>query len=250
VDAVAEGSPHVSSRAAQRQRSEARILAVACRMFTEVGYDRTSFRAIAAEAGVDPRLVLHYFGSKAELFRRVAAVNAGPPDPPGRSDSSGPPRVEAEETAGASASASASASAPASGPVPVAGPQPGPERVPELLLDALIGKLRGEQPGGLAMIRSMLTHPEAAESVRRSIRAQQDELGRALSADDGALRIGLIGALMLGVTIGRDLLELDGLREASAEEIVARLRPCIHALAQAPPEPDPRTRPAGSTGAA
>jgi AcrR family transcriptional regulator len=38
-------------------------------MFADAGYDKTSVRDIAARAGVDPALIRHYFGSKAELFR-------------------------------------------------------------------------------------------------------------------------------------------------------------------------------------
>ena len=36
--------------------------------FAEVGYERATIRAIAADAGVDPALVHHHFGSKEDLF--------------------------------------------------------------------------------------------------------------------------------------------------------------------------------------
>ena len=49
------------------------ILAVARRHFTAHGYDGTTIRGIAGDAGVDPALVHHYFGAKDELF--VAALN-------------------------------------------------------------------------------------------------------------------------------------------------------------------------------
>ena len=39
--------------------------------FAELGYDRATFRGIARAAGVDPALVVHFFGSKEELFREV-----------------------------------------------------------------------------------------------------------------------------------------------------------------------------------
>lgn len=44
------------------------------RQFAELGYDRTSMRQVAIEAGVDPALVSHYFGSKHELFAVVAEL--------------------------------------------------------------------------------------------------------------------------------------------------------------------------------
>ncbi|HXS87353.1 MAG TPA: helix-turn-helix domain-containing protein, partial [Mycobacterium sp.] len=45
------------------------ILAAARRMFADAGYDKTSVRDVAAAAGVDPAMIRHYFGGKAELFR-------------------------------------------------------------------------------------------------------------------------------------------------------------------------------------
>src|SRR4051794_2893574 len=53
--------------------SREEIVTAARRQFGELGYRRASMRGIAAEAGVDPRLILHFFGSKQELF--VALVD-------------------------------------------------------------------------------------------------------------------------------------------------------------------------------
>lgn len=58
--------------------TRAAILAAARRGFAASGFAGTSVRAIAAEAGVDPALVHHYFGSKDELF--LAALEL-PVDP-------------------------------------------------------------------------------------------------------------------------------------------------------------------------
>jgi AcrR family transcriptional regulator len=44
------------------------ILDAARAQFAAHGSDRATIRAIAADAGVDPALVLHFFGSKAFLF--------------------------------------------------------------------------------------------------------------------------------------------------------------------------------------
>ena len=51
--------------------TRAAILEVARAQFAHAGYDGTSLRAIAAEAGVDTGVVQHFFGSKDELFRAV-----------------------------------------------------------------------------------------------------------------------------------------------------------------------------------
>ena len=50
------------------------ILAAASRAFAELGYPRTTPRAIARDAGVDTRLVTHYFGSKQALFVEVVEL--------------------------------------------------------------------------------------------------------------------------------------------------------------------------------
>lgn len=47
-------------------RSE--ILDAARAVFSEVGFDRATVRGIAREAGVDPALIHHYFGTKDKLF--------------------------------------------------------------------------------------------------------------------------------------------------------------------------------------
>jgi AcrR family transcriptional regulator len=69
-------TPRPTSRAEQRRRTEARILDAATEVFFSAGYDRTTIRAVASAAGVDAGLVMHYFRSKQELFRRV--IDAAP----------------------------------------------------------------------------------------------------------------------------------------------------------------------------
>jgi AcrR family transcriptional regulator len=69
-------TPRPGSRAEQRRRAEARILDAATQVFSSAGYDRATIRAVASAAEVDPGLVMHYFGSKQELFRRV--IDAAP----------------------------------------------------------------------------------------------------------------------------------------------------------------------------
>ena len=67
----------------RRQRSadtRARILAAAKRLFSEDGYDRTTIRAVAAEATIDPSMVMRYFRSKKGLFTAAARFDLGLPD--------------------------------------------------------------------------------------------------------------------------------------------------------------------------
>ncbi|WP_457125803.1 TetR/AcrR family transcriptional regulator [Mycobacteroides abscessus] len=54
------------------------ILASARKLFSLNGIDMTSIRAIASDAGVDPALVHHYFGTKLDLFREVVQLPVDP----------------------------------------------------------------------------------------------------------------------------------------------------------------------------
>jgi AcrR family transcriptional regulator len=69
----------VTTRAEQRRQTEQRILDAARRLFGELGYDRTTIRAVAAAADSDPGLVMRYFESKEKLFAQAATI---PPDGP------------------------------------------------------------------------------------------------------------------------------------------------------------------------
>jgi AcrR family transcriptional regulator len=68
-----------TSRAEQRERTKARIVAAARQLFAEHGFDRTTIRSIAAAADSDPGLVMRYFGSKEKLFAQVATIPADGP---------------------------------------------------------------------------------------------------------------------------------------------------------------------------
>src|SRR6266850_8415525 len=57
-----------------------KILSAARAHFARVGYEAGTVRGIAADAGVDPSLVLHYFGSKEGLFRAAVDFPVNPAD--------------------------------------------------------------------------------------------------------------------------------------------------------------------------
>ncbi|BDZ48719.1 TetR family transcriptional regulator [Frondihabitans sucicola] len=64
-----------TSRAQQKARTAGLILEVARHRFASDGYDGTSIRAIAAEAGIDAALVMRYFGSKDGLFSAATEID-------------------------------------------------------------------------------------------------------------------------------------------------------------------------------
>ncbi|RZU73147.1 hypothetical protein EV384_1546 [Micromonospora kangleipakensis] len=83
-----------------------------------------------------------------------------------------------------------------------------PSDLTEQLLSSLGAKMASEPTELIAMLRSMLTRPNAAREVRA----------------------GLVGAVTIGAVIGRYLLQLDGVRDAPPERIVDLLRPCLRSL--------------------
>jgi AcrR family transcriptional regulator len=54
------------------------VLAAAKKRFAEAGYEKTTLRAIARDAHVDPSMVLYLFGSKADLFRESLRLIVDP----------------------------------------------------------------------------------------------------------------------------------------------------------------------------
>jgi AcrR family transcriptional regulator len=61
-------------------RARTAILAAARSRFAADGYDRATIRAIAADAEIDPAMIIRYFGGKRELFVRTADFDLQLPD--------------------------------------------------------------------------------------------------------------------------------------------------------------------------
>jgi AcrR family transcriptional regulator len=56
------------------------ILAAAKERFAADGYDRATIRAIAEDAGIDPAMVMRYYGTKERLFATAAEFDLELPD--------------------------------------------------------------------------------------------------------------------------------------------------------------------------
>lgn len=56
------------------------ILTAARERFGSDGYERATIRAIAADAGIDPAMVMRYFGNKEKLFAAAAEFDLRLPD--------------------------------------------------------------------------------------------------------------------------------------------------------------------------
>ena len=61
-----------------RPDTRAAILASAQKLFAGKGFDGVSVRAIAADAGVDPAMINHYFDGKEGLFQAAMDLPVRP----------------------------------------------------------------------------------------------------------------------------------------------------------------------------
>ncbi len=65
-------------RAERRLATRTRILDSARKLFADHGFERTTIRAVAAAAQVDPALVMQHFGSKRDLFAQAVQTAPAP----------------------------------------------------------------------------------------------------------------------------------------------------------------------------
>jgi AcrR family transcriptional regulator len=72
--------PATRKKTRDAEATRAAILAAARERFAADGYDRATLRAIAADAGIDPALVIRYFGNKEGLFAAAAEFDLRLPD--------------------------------------------------------------------------------------------------------------------------------------------------------------------------
>jgi AcrR family transcriptional regulator len=72
--------PGPAARPRRSDATRAAILRAARERFAVDGYERATIRAIAAEAGIDPSMVMRYYGSKENLFARAAQFDLRLPD--------------------------------------------------------------------------------------------------------------------------------------------------------------------------
>jgi AcrR family transcriptional regulator len=169
------------------------ILDAAREQFAANGYAGASVRGIARQAGVDPALVHHYFGTKESVF--VAAMEL--PFQPGELL----PQALDGDPAGLG------------------------ERLVRLFLGAW------EQPEFrtpmLGMLRTAMTGEQGAMMLREFIDAAL--LGRVAAAVGpiDPLRVQAAAAQMVGVVILRHVVRLEPLASASEDEIVALVAPAV-----------------------
>lgn len=104
------------------------------------------------------------------------------------------------------------------------------EEVPSHLGEVLGIRLRELPPATRALMRSMLTSPEAAAVMREYLEERVANLARTSDEPDAALRATLLVSSILGMTIARHFLELDTLTEADHQRLIEIAEPWFAAL--------------------
>ena len=152
------------------------ILRAASRQFAQHGYDRASLRGIATDAGVDQKLIAHFFGAKQQLF--VAAV--------------GLPLNPAELL-----------------PTILAGdPTAIRERLAEVLLTILEQPELHERLTGV--VRAAASEPEVARTLREFLTREVFAPAAAiLDSDDAPFRLNLFGSQIVGLIMARYVVALE-----------------------------------------
>jgi AcrR family transcriptional regulator len=177
-------------------QTRAAILAAARERFGAAGYEATSVRGVAAQAGVDPSLVLYFFGSKDGLF---AACVQWPFDPAAEL-----PRVIGArgERSGAGA------------------------RLVALMLetwDAAEGRNLV-----IAQLRAAMTHATAARQLRAFLETEiLGPLTAGLRCDRPQLRASLVAAQLVGLGLTRHVLALEPLASMPRADAVALAAPPV-----------------------
>ncbi len=176
-----------------RPRTRDQILASAGRLFAELGYDRTTVRGIADDAGVDSRLVTHYFGSKQRLFLEVV-------EPPAD------PRVLLPA-------------------VLRSGDDPA-RALAEFLAGSLVDEQFQRVTSGL--VRAAASDPEASVMAReflteRMLRPIAEQIG----ADQPELRASLLASLTAGLVLARNVLRIEPLASLEPAELAAWITPVV-----------------------
>jgi AcrR family transcriptional regulator len=177
------------------QDTRGQIITAARQAFAAKGFAGASMRGIAGEAGVDAALIHHYFENKEQLFLATVALPLEMPQ-------------KLEEVAAG-----------------------GLDGIGERLVRTVLGVWDSDlQPSLIAGIRTTLTDPALTRSVGEFLALEI--IGRVLGRDDlppeeANRRAGLAASQVLGLVIGRYVLQLPLLVSRRSEDLVVEIGPTV-----------------------
>ena len=173
-----------------RPDTRGEILHAGRRVFGKIGYARASIRAIAAQAGVDPSLVHHYFpGGKATLFAELMQFRRDP-------------RAVAEEAGD------------------------GPDKPAAVVRGFLqLWEGDGQDPG--AAFRSLAEAMCAAPPLAAGVREFMAERIWANGAPADDVRHALVASQLVGLAFARYVLRLEPLASAPIDAVAGLVAPTL-----------------------
>ena len=193
IGIATDGSEALLPREERRKRTEAAILEAARELFAEVGFEKTTIRSVAAKAGIDPALVMQYYGNKEGLFAASARWH-----------------VDNKRITTA-----------ALGDIPLTA------------LEDLLAAFEepATRDATIALFRNCLTHDSALAIVRDDVLCEnQAAIAKTIGGDDADLRAGLLAATLMGLTLARYLLEIPAVKAATREDLERVLLPMLTGL--------------------
>ncbi|MFM8772579.1 MAG: TetR family transcriptional regulator [Actinomycetota bacterium] len=172
-------------------------LAAARSVFATRGYARTTYKGIAAAAGIAPAVLRKYYDSKGAIF--AAAVRL-PTDP-----ASAIPSLLAPGIDGLG------------------------ERLVRFWLDTVGDQEVREDL--MAMIRAGASAAQVTRSLQAYLEVNViDRIVAAVGVPDARMRVALISSYLVGIAAGRYLMRIEPLASASEEQVVRLVAPTIQAL--------------------
>ena len=186
---VGQAGPVLGTGGPRSEGTRRAILGAARATFAARGYEQTTIRAVAAQAGVDASMVMRYFGSKAGLFTAAVTMDLDIPD---------------------------LRSVPASGRG-------------ELLVRIFINRWEAPPSDDemIAMLRAGVTSETVAEQLQSVLSQLVTEPIAALGDERATERGTLIGAQLLGLGLCRYILRFEPLASMSADDVVAAVAPSV-----------------------
>ena len=180
------------------QRSRAAILASAQEHFARSGFAGATVRAIAQDAGIDPSMVIRYFGDKRGLFTAATTVDVEVPDL----------SVLPEEQRGRAVV----------------------EHFLRIWDDGASSDLLS------VLLRSAMTDPVARDRVVEIVEAHMLPMVTAVVSDEdeAPTRTGLIAGQVLGLALSRKVLELPLTTDIPAQVLVNSVGATIQQYLTAP----------------
>jgi len=170
------------------------ILEAARDAFAAGGYERATIRGVGRAAGVDPALVLHYFGSKRGLFEAAMRLPFDPAE--------ALPRILAGD----------------------------PDTVGRRLAEFAVGIWEREETRRvlLGVVRAAASDPGAAAMLREVVgRELFSALATSLPGPDPQLRANLAASQIVGLGMARHVIQVQPLASADPAALVEWLAPTL-----------------------